>query len=388
MTQLPKDTTYARSFSALLEVADATNTPSDLTALGQQLLDRALAVTAITSGSIWLHDQGNITRLACYPAPPPTTLPEPDAAIKRVIKTAQPEFDGVSGGILPLLARNELIGVLILGDALEASSYSLFSMVADWVASAIDQVRLAEQLEARQQRLEAITHLQDELLTIISHDLRNPMASIKGYADLLLRRNARLAEDPNRRGLQIISEQVVRMTGLLDQLLDVARINSERLQLDRRPSDLAPIVEHSVGELREKYQEVQVKLEGAEASLPCSLDVGRMKQVIGNVLDNAIKYSLEGGPIEVCVEPVGDEAILSVHNDGIGIPATEAERIFEPFFRANNVTNRPGLGMGLFVAQQLVLRHDGRIWFESTHGAGATFFIALPLLEPSSSDSR
>jgi signal transduction histidine kinase len=380
MNQLPRDHTHDCSFSALPDVTDTPNSHADLAALGQALLDRALAVTTMTNGSIWLYEQDNITCLACTPAQSPIKPPQPTVAIRRVIKTGRPEFYGAAGATLPLLARGKPIGALALGNAQEEPSCPLLSVIAGWVAGALDQMRLAGQLEAQQQRLHTITNQQDELLTIISHDLRNPMASIKGYADLLLRRSARLPEDPNRRGLQIISEQVVRMTDLLDQLLDISRINSERLRIDRRTNDLAQLVSQIVAELRENNSQLNIQLEGAEDVLLCALDAARMRQAIGNVLDNAIKYSLEDSPIEVCLEQVGHEAILKIHNDGIGIPASDAERVFEPFFRARNVVNRPGIGIGLFVAQQIVFRHDGRIWFESAHGAGATFYIALPLL--------
>lgn len=383
MNQLTMDHTHDCSFSALPHVTDMTNSHADLAALGQALLDRALAVTTMANGSIWLYEQDDITCLACTPAQSLIKPPQPTVAIRRVIKTGQPEFHGAAGATLPLLARGKPIGALALGNALEEPSCPLLSVIAGWVASALDQMGLAGQLEAQQQRLQAITNQQDELLTIISHDLRNPMASIKGYADLLLRRSARLPEDPNRRGLQIISEQVVRMTALLDQLLDISRINSERLRIDRRADDLARLVSQLVAELRVDSSSMNVQLEGAEDTLPCALDAARMHQALRNVLDNAIKYSPEGSPIEVCLEQVGHEAIVKIHNEGIGIPANQAERVFEPFFRAKNVVDRPGIGMGLFIAKQIVLRHDGRIWFESAHGAGATFYIALPLLSAS-----
>jgi K+-sensing histidine kinase KdpD len=216
MNQQTREHTHDCSFSALLDVTDIPNSHADRAALGQALLDRALAVTRMANGSIWLYEQDDIICLACTPAQSPIKPPQPTVAIRRVIKTGRPEFHGTAGATLPLLARGKPIGVLALGNALEEPSCPLLSVIAGWVAGALDQMRLAGQLEAQQQRLHTITNQQDELLTIISHDLRNPMASIKGYADLLLRRSARLPEDPNRRGLQIISEQVVRMTDLLD----------------------------------------------------------------------------------------------------------------------------------------------------------------------------
>ncbi|MFL5804714.1 MAG: ATP-binding protein [Roseiflexaceae bacterium] len=379
MTQLPIEKTSDCSLSALMQIMDTANGTSDLEALGRAALEQALAMTTMASGSIWLHDQGDIVCLARHPARSAARLPQPDAAIRRVLETGQPEFHRASGTILPLIARGERIGALVLSGALEEPSRPLLGVIACWIGGALDQARLAGQLEAQQRHLQAIKHQQDELLAIVSHDLRNPMASIKGYADLLLRRSARRSEDPNRRGLQIISEQIVRMTDLLDQLLDISRISSERLRIDRRADDLTRVVSRLVAELHEPSGQLDLRLVGAEIALPCLIDAARIRQAIGNVLGNAIAYSPGGSPVEVRLEHDGQEAIISIRDDGIGIPTDEARRVFEPFFRASNAANYRGMGMGLFVAQQILLRHDGRVWFESAQGEGATFYIALPL---------
>jgi signal transduction histidine kinase len=205
------------------------------------------------------------------------------------------------------------------------------------------------------------------------------MASIKGYADLLLRRSARHPDDPNQRGLQVISEQVVRMTSLLDLLLEVSRISSERLRIDRRTDNLARVVSQAVTQMGETSDRLELRLMSDESVLSCVIDTARVCQAIGNVLDNAITYSPEDSQVEVCLERAGQEGIITIRDNGIGIPADEAERIFEPFFRAGNAAHRPGMGMGLFVAQQILLRHYGRIWFESGEGEGSAFYIALPI---------
>jgi len=279
---------------------------------------------------------------------------------------------------LPLVAGGELVGALALGGPRCDLSANWLEAIASQVAGALRQAQLAEQVEVQQRQLQALKRQQDELISIISHELKNPMASIKGYADLLLRRSARNPEDPNRRGLETISDQVVRMTSLLDQLLDISRISTGRLRIERRPADLALIVAHLVDETRKAAGQRPLTLE-ADAPLRGMFDAVRISQAVRNIITNAIAYSPDGSEIAVRLRRAGQEAILSVADQGIGIPAADCERIFEPFFRGSNAAYCTGMGVGLYVAQQIVAWHDGRVWFESTEGEGATFYIALPL---------
>jgi two-component system phosphate regulon sensor histidine kinase PhoR len=306
----------------------------------------------------------------------------------RVIESGQAEYrsatqdpNGQTNAVVPLHTRGERIGALALAGAAIEPPRDLLDAIADALASAIHQARLDEQILAQGKRLRLIQRQNDELITIISHDLKNPMASIKGYADLLLRRSARNPEDPNRRGLQVISEQIVRMNGLLDKLLDLSRITAERLRIERRPADLAQIVAHVVTNLCTTSGRQELTLYGAEDTYIGAFDIDRITQAIEQLISNAIAYSPEGSPVIVRLEHLPGEAIISVADRGIGIPAAEHERIFEPFFRARNAASRSGMGMGLFVAQQILARHQGRIWFESTEGQGSTFSIALPINE-------
>jgi two-component system phosphate regulon sensor histidine kinase PhoR len=308
--------------------------------------------------------------------------------VARVIESGHAEYRSARGdhmgqtsAVVPLTAAGERIGVLALAGATREPPRGLLVAIADTLACALQQARLAEQLAAQGKRLRSIQRQHDELITIISHDLKNPMASIKGYADLLLRRSARNPEDPNRRGLQIISEQIIRMNGLLDKLLDLSRITAERVRIDRRPADLAQIVSHTIAELRSTTGRQELTLERAEGAYSGAFDVMRIHQAIEQIVANAIAYSPEDSPVIVRLERSGSEAIVSVMDHGIGIPADEQERIIEPFFRASNAASRSGMGMGLFVAQQILAQHEGRIWFESAQGQGSTFYIALPISE-------
>lgn len=379
MTQIPINDVSDYAYSAPRRVIDTASSAHDLAAFGRETLERALALTTMASGSIWLYDQDSIICLAHCPARREAQPPRPNMAIRRVLETGQPDFDGARGAILPLSTESGNIGVLALRDAPVGPSHALLSAVGMWVAEAIERAQLTRQLEAQQRHSQLIKHQQDELIGIISHDLRNPMASIKGYADLLLRRSARIPDDPSRRGLEVISEQIIRMTGLLDQLLDISYISSERLRIDRRTDDLGRLVARVVTELRESTDRTNLELTGVEVAFPCAIDTARMRQAIRNVLANAVAYSPPESPIEVRLERIGEEAIIEIRDQGIGIPADEIERVFEPFFHASNATSRGSMGMGLFVAQQILMRHNGHIRCESAEGEGSIFYIALPL---------
>jgi signal transduction histidine kinase len=384
MTQQLRHATSDQSLAALLQVMAATSAARDPRTIAAAGLERAIQVTEMTSGSIWLRDGDELSCLTCRPTQPASTPPDP--AILRAIESGQAEYRpatqssiGRSSAIVPLCTRGECIGALALAGAPVEPSRDLLGAIADALAGAIQQARLDQRIQAQGQRLRSIQRQSDELISIISHDLKNPMASIKGYADLLLRRSARNPDDPNRRGLQVISDQIVRMNGLLDKLLDLSRITAERLRIDRHPADLAQIVAQVVQDLSSTTGRQQLLLEGAEETYIGAFDIGRITQAIEQLISNAINYSPEGSPVIVRLVRLPGEVIVSVVDRGIGIPPAEQERIFEPFFRASNTMGRAGMGMGLFVAQQILARHDGRIWFESAEGQGSTFSIALPI---------
>ena len=384
MSQQLRHEASEQSLAALLQVTAAMSATLELRQIAAVGLDRTIAVMAMMSGSIWLRDGVDLICLACQPTPLGQFRPDP--AVARVIESGQAEYGsarddrvGQTSAVVPLSARGERIGVLALAGATSEPPRGLLVAIADTLACALQQARLAEQVADQGKRLRLIQRQHDELIAIISHDLKNPMASIKGYADLLLRRSARNPEDPNRRGLQIISEQIVRMNRLLDKLLDLSRITAERVRFDRRPADLAQIVSHTIADLRATSGRRELTLERAEGTYSGAFDVMRIHQAIEQIVANALTYSPEDSPIIVRLERSGSEAIVSVIDRGIGIPADEHERIFEPFFRASNVASRSGIGLGLSVAQQILAQHDGRIWFESAQGQGSTFYIALPI---------
>jgi signal transduction histidine kinase len=228
----------------------------------------------------------------------------------------------------------------------------------------------------------------EEFLSALSHDLRTPITSIRGMAQVLLRRVARMENPEAARlteGLKTIEGATGTMSAMITDLLDLARLQSGRaLELQRGPVDLVALARRTADEHQRTAPGHEIRVETALPSLVGEWDAVRLERVLANLLSNAIKYSPAGGAITVRVahDTSGAEAmaVLTVHDEGMGIPAADLPRIFERFHRAANVAGRiAGTGIGLAGSRQIVEQHGGTISVESTEGAGSTFTVRLPL---------
>ncbi|MBO0769641.1 MAG: hypothetical protein J2O48_13240, partial [Solirubrobacterales bacterium] len=250
-------------------------------------------------------------------------------------------------------------------------------------ALAIDSARLYREA---QQALAA----RDEFLSVAAHELKTPITSLRGYAQLTLRaidQGGGVEPERLRQALSVINIQSERLTRLVSQLLDVSRIQSGKLTPDYRDADLSQLVSDIVANAEQRSPNHPFVLR-TPARVQMRIDTLRIEQVLTNLLDNAIKHSPPGGGVEVDVdtETLGPGIVLVIVRDhGEGIPAELRERIFERFFQANaSSSHSAGMGLGLYVSRQIVELHGGRIWAEAPHGEGAQFVIALPL-DPSAS---
>jgi phosphoserine phosphatase RsbU/P len=237
---------------------------------------------------------------------------------------------------------------------------------------------------------EASLRARDETLATISHDLRTPLTSIRGMAQLLQRRLTRgaaisTAELAERLGR--IEDQTLLMARMIDDLLDVARIEAGRpLELRRERCDLVVLVRKTAADVQRTTDQHRLTVTAEDAEIAGDFDTSRIERVVLNLLTNAVKYSPDGGEVALTVRrapsPAGDRAVLTVRDAGIGIPPDDLPRIFERFYRASNVGDHArGTGLGLAGAQQIVVQHGGEITATSTPGAGTTFTVQLPLTE-------
>jgi signal transduction histidine kinase len=291
----------------------------------------------------------------------------------------------------PITAGDHRLGLLTVwsprAPVFAESDLEMVQLLARQAAAVIESRRLLQQVAEARVRAEA-ERLKDQLLASISHDLRNPLTAVGATAQLLRRRLDRAGTiDPERLRASVASIETSagQMARLVDQLLDYARVQLDRpLDLNRQPTDLVELTRRVVAAHETASERHQLRLEATEPSLVGRWDQDRLERVLQNLLGNAIKYSPAGGAVHVHLRrertPTTDWAVVSVQDEGLGIPTAELPRIFEPFHRASNVSGQiPGTGIGLATARQVIEQHGGTIVVNSEEGRGSTFTLRLPL---------
>jgi signal transduction histidine kinase len=231
--------------------------------------------------------------------------------------------------------------------------------------------------------------VKDEFIAIAAHELKTPMAAVKGYADMLVRHTTRdgsnALEPWQVEALETIDQATSRLVELTEDLLDVARLQAERLQLHTEPHDLIALARRVMKRFQMASDRHTLSIATDEEFVVAALDVRRTEQIVGNLLSNAIKYSPEGGPVTITIEQDAASGVakLAVHDEGIGIPANQQMILFNRFARADNARERgiSGTGLGLYLCRELVELQGGRLWFSSEEGCGSTFYLTLPLAE-------
>lgn len=252
---------------------------------------------------------------------------------------------------------------------------------------------MAARTGAAQEDLKAAVRAREEFLSVASHELRTPLTPLKGFAALTLQRMEKAEDFPERerllKALRSMARQTERLSRLVDDLLDTARIQGGRFELERQPMDLVPLVREVLErfELRTETG-LSFQVEAPEEGVAGEWDGPRLDQVITNLLSNAVRYSPQGGTVRVSLEVDETHALVRVKDEGIGIPPESLASLFRPFARASNATARHygGLGLGLFICREIVERHGGTIWAESPGPQqGSSFHVRLPRQVPSAS---
>jgi signal transduction histidine kinase len=231
-------------------------------------------------------------------------------------------------------------------------------------------------------RLVELDRLKDEFLSLVSHELRTPLTSIRGYLDLVLDEEAGELNQEQRRFLQAVERNSGRLLRLVGDLLFVAQADAGRLSLERGKVDLAELAAHCVEGAAPAASEKSVTLVLLANPVPALVgDRGRLAQVLDNLVSNALKFTPQGGTVEVRTYAEGDAVVLEVEDTGIGIPAADQPRLFERFFRSSVADDQaiPGTGLGLAIVKAIVEAHAGRISIESREGTGTTFRVDLPI---------
>lgn len=226
-----------------------------------------------------------------------------------------------------------------------------------------------------------VEQMKSDFVSTVSHELRAPLTSIYGFAETLLRRDVLFGEAERQTFLGYIASEAQRLTSIVDTLLSVARLDAGDLQVDLVPTDLRTVVSEVVTSVRQtsNVNGHNFVLHLPDEPLAASADREKLSQILTNLLDNAVKFSPDGGTVTVEAHRRSAHVEVRVVDEGQGIPDAERERIFSKFHRAESVRGPGGAGLGLFIARGLVTAMGGRIWVDSVEGGGSSFAFELPL---------
>lgn len=226
--------------------------------------------------------------------------------------------------------------------------------------------------------LTELEQLKERFISVAAHELKTPLAIMKGYAQTLLRLFPDLPQ-PGRRMLGAVDRGADRINGIVHDLLDISRLQEGSLELELERLDLLELAAGVVDAVSLSTAEHQINVAPGHP-VHVTGDRERLEQVVNVLLDNALRYSPSGGQIDLLISLCREEAVLSVVDRGIGIPGEKQGRIFDRFYRAHTGTpyDYGGMGVSLYISREIVSRHGGRLWFESEEGQGSTFYMSLP----------
>jgi signal transduction histidine kinase len=308
---------------------------------------------------------------------------------RRIVHTATHDQKPVQSAVcIPLFTGEIKVGVLMLENLHHPNSFTdedipFLNAVADLIALSIENERLRRELRVTRS-LEEANRLKAELISTLAHEMRTPLTSIKGYSTALLMEEATFSPETQQEFLEIIDEECTVLQDLIHDLLESSIIDAGLLKLEPQPVMLPRLAQGIVDDMARRTQKHSfvIDFERGPNGFPIvDADPRRIEQVLRNLLDNATKYSPEGGLVVVRGEVGKDEVIISVADQGVGIAPEHLNRLFEKFFRVESGLGRHvvGSGLGLPIARTIVESHGGRIWAESQVGEGSTLYFTLPL---------
>ena len=237
------------------------------------------------------------------------------------------------------------------------------------------------ELAERNMEVERANRLKSEFLASMSHELRTPLHTVIGFAELLGEETQGPLNDKQKRFIQHIHKDSLHLLELINDVLDLSKIEAGRVHLRRELFDFSSVLEESMASIRPQGQSKSQIFETSVAKpLPLEADPLRVKQVLVNLLSNAVKFTPEGGRIGVEARSEGEEVWVTVSDTGIGIPKDEHQTVFDMFYQVSETTKgvREGTGLGLAITKRLVEEHGGRIWVDSTPGQGSRFTFTIP----------
>lgn len=410
---------YLELLSRIVPVAQTLGTARDLTSVYRALHEFVRASMPCTAFFVSFYDPARALRTAAYVCGeegevdisllPPLTLtpdggPNSQAIFEKrsvvvnrywdLMKTRphvilnEDGIDPNSSLVVPMTVMNRIIGTLEVqayeNDAFTNEHIIALEMVANLAAVAIENVRLLEVEAEARETAEAANRAKDEFLSVLSHELRTPLNSMLGWTRML--RTGILDAEKSARAIEVIERNTLLQNNLIEDLLDVSRIISGKMRIEKETVDLTKVFDDAVEILRPfaAQKNIEFEAETPESSLVIDGDATRFQQIVVNLVQNSVKFTGEGGRISASLSRAGDVARLVVTDNGIGISEELLPFIFDRFRQADSSTKRAysGLGLGLTIVRNLVELHGGTIQAESAGpGQGATFTVEIPLTE-------
>ena len=410
-----------RELHVLSEVAKTLTAPSDLPTLLRAALDRLASVFEPAElGVVMLWDQsaglfrpvaafgydldilremglraGESITGKVYDAGAPSLLVRPDEVAgimadmrpaNRAVLARALGTDALPHNVLavPLQVGERRSGVLVLMTLRRPSKFAeqdvpIVQTLADLIALAIDRTRLEEESEAIRDA-QAADRLRSEVMATLSHELRTPLAAIKGYSTAMLMDEVEWPEEKRREFLDLIDAECDNLQSMVGEILDSSLIDVGQMVIEPQPVRLQRIAQEAAEEMQHRTDVHRLVVDFPSDFPIVDADPRRIKQVVRNILDNAIKYSPHGGLVMIRGQTRPGDVVVSVSDQGVGIAPEDLIPLFEKYFRVKSPTGYhvPGTGLGLPVARAIVEAHGGRIWAESKIGHGTTLCFSLP----------
>jgi signal transduction histidine kinase len=387
--------------SALYEFAQLAHSALSSVEIVGKLLPIVKARLNYTCGTIWLRDETSGTlRLAAGDGPHgPVRAHRPSPLAMQAFLSGDtaraglawddtgPQADGGDSELaVPMVLKRRVIGVIDLESsgalAWAPPEERLLMALANHAALAVDNLHLLDETR-KVATLKELDRMKTELLSTVSHELRTPLGSIKGYATTLLTHGNKLKREEQREFLEIIDSEADRLRELIENLLDMSRLEAGVLRIDKEPARLGAIARDLTRKVQLAAPNHALELSWPAEDPLVNADRRRIYQVVQNLLSNAVKYSPDGGCIALSAECERRDLVVSVTDQGLGMPTAELDRIFDRFHRVHGEMSRVigGTGLGLAICKGLVEAHGGRIWAESAgEGKGSIFKFSLPRL--------
>jgi signal transduction histidine kinase/CheY-like chemotaxis protein len=312
---------------------------------------------------------------------PDLAAEEPDAHIDELMRHGWRSMVAV-----PLRHEDEIVGMLTVRrkteGAVAAHTISLLETLAGQSAVAIHNARLFRELQSKTAQLEVASRHKSEFLASMSHELRTPLNAVIGFSDVLLDRMFGELNDRQAEYIQDIRDSGRHLLELINEILDLSRIEAGRMDLDVGVIDMVPLLNQCLGMVRDRADQhgIEVALEVDATLEPIEGDERKLKQVVLNLLSNAVKFTPDGGAVAMRATAGEGEVIVAVSDTGPGVAPADRERIFAAFQRGDRAArgDAEGTGLGLTLSRRIVDLHGGRLWLEDAPGGGSRFSFAVP----------